>query len=103
MFNEESLVRIEKIKRMKNLGIIPYAQRFDKKDKISDLILREKEVFRDINDIILDAKALVQTAGRVILYRSFGKISFGKLQDSTGEIQIMFSRENCAIDTGTGT
>jgi lysyl-tRNA synthetase class 2 len=45
----------------------------------------------------------VQTAGRVILYRSFGKISFGKLQDSTGEIQIMFSRENCTIDTGTGT
>ncbi|MFA6089701.1 MAG: hypothetical protein WC755_07610 [Candidatus Woesearchaeota archaeon] len=56
MFNEESLVRIEKIKRMKNFGIIPYASSFDKKDKISDLILREKEVFRDINDIIISAK-----------------------------------------------
>jgi len=56
MFNEESLVRIEKIKRMKNFGIIPYAAKFDKKDKISELILREKEVFRDINDIILDTK-----------------------------------------------
>jgi len=103
MFNEESLVRIEKIKRMKNFGIIPYAAKFDKKDKISDLISREKEVFRDINDIILDTKMWLQTAGRVILYRSFGKISFGKLQDSTGEIQIMFSRENCAISSNWET
>lgn len=98
-YSEETQNRIEKIQRMKALWIIPYAAKFDKKDSISSLLEKGKDNFRDINEIILWANTWPQTAWRVVLYRSFWKISFAKLQDSTWEIQIMFSRDNCRINT----
>jgi len=101
MFSEESIQRIDKIKRMKNLWIIPYAAKFNKKHNISDLFNVSQTWFRDINDIIPEPKSDIITAWRITLYRSFWKISFAKLQDATGEIQIMFSKENCSIDIWT--
>ena len=46
-------VRIQKIQKMKELWVKPYAQHFNKKDLVEDIIKQysEKE-FRDINDII---------------------------------------------------
>jgi lysyl-tRNA synthetase, class II len=96
-YSEESLQRIEKIKRIKDLWVIPYASKFDKKHSISDLNKVPSDDFRDVNDVIASAKNTYSTAWRIVLYRSFGKISFAKLQDSTWEIQIMFSKENCKI------
>jgi lysyl-tRNA synthetase class II len=52
---------------------------------------------RDINDIIPSPLNQVQTAGRIMLYRSHGKLAFAKLLDSTDEIQLMFHRDNCKI------
>ncbi|MDD2565831.1 MAG: lysine--tRNA ligase [Candidatus Gracilibacteria bacterium] len=101
MYSDESLQRIEKIQKMKNLGIIPYASKFNKKQSIEELNQKSNNEFRDVNEVIASPKIEYSTAGRIILYRSFGKIAFAKLQDSTSEIQIMFSRENCRIDTGT--
>lgn len=99
MFGEESLQRIEKVKKMQNLGIIPYANKFDKKDSIEELNSKIGWNFRDVNDVIAWPKVEYSTAWRITLYRSFGKISFAKLQDNTSEIQIMFARDNCKIDT----
>lgn len=61
---------------------------------------RETTNFRPIEEIIPSPKVDVQTAGRIVLYRSFGKIAFAHLQDDSGRIQIMFSRENCKIVVG---
>ncbi|MEI6672854.1 MAG: OB-fold nucleic acid binding domain-containing protein [bacterium] len=59
----------------------------------------ETKEYRDINDIIPTPEIQVETAGRVMLYRSHGKLAFAKLLDSTAEIQLMFHRENCKIIT----
>lgn len=99
---DEVQTRIEKVERMKTLGIIPYAASFDKKNPIDSLASFDTTVFREIETIIANPKNNVKTAGRVTLFRSFGKISFAKIQDATGEIQVMFSRENCQIVTGDG-
>ena len=94
----EREVRIAKIEKMKAMGIVPYAQSFSKKDMIWDIIsTAEWKQFRDINAIILAPEVQVITAGRVMLYRSHGKLAFAKLLDSTGEIQLMFHRDNCRI------
>ena len=95
-------VRIQKIQKMKELWVKPYAQHFNKKDLIEDIIKQysEKE-FRDINNIIPNPEQQVVTAGRLILYRSFGKLSFGTIVDSTEKIQIMFHRDNCKMDIST--
>ncbi len=96
----EREIRIAKTKKMKDMGIIPYAQSFDKKDLISAIIKTyETKEHRDINDIIPNPEIQVKTAGRVMLYRSHGKLAFAKLLDSTAQIQLMFHRENCKIIT----
>ncbi|MDD2516520.1 MAG: lysine--tRNA ligase [Candidatus Gracilibacteria bacterium] len=102
-YSEETKVRLEKIKRMKELGIMPYGDKFDKTDFIVDILKSaENRDFRDVEEVIANPKIEFKTAGRIVLYRSFGKISFAKLQDSTGEIQILFSKENCSIETLDG-
>lgn len=96
----EREVRITKAKKMKDMGIVPYAQSFEKKDLISDIIKTyETKEHRDINDIIPTPEIQVKTAGRLMLYRSHGKLAFAKLLDSTAQIQLMFHRENCKIIT----
>ena len=93
-------VRIGKVQKIKDLGVIPYAQSFSKKDMIGDIISNtEGKSFRDVNDIIPSPVLQVTTAGRVMLYRSHGKLAFAKLLDSTGEIQLMFHKDNCKILT----
>jgi len=96
----EREVRIAKVQKIKAMGVVPYAQSFDKKDLISDIIKKyETKEHRDIIDIIPNPEIQVQTAGRVMLYRSHGKLAFAKLLDSTEEIQLMFHRDNCKIIT----
>jgi lysyl-tRNA synthetase class 2 len=91
-------VRIAKIQKIRDMGIIPFAQSFDKKDLIGDIIKKyETKEHRDINDIIPTPEIQVQTAGRLMLYRSHGKLAFAKLLDSTDQIQLMFHRDNCRI------
>ncbi len=91
-------VRIAKIAKMKSMWVIPYAQSFDKKNVISDIIkFYENKELRDINDIILDPISQVKTAWRIMLYRSHGKLAFAKLLDSTEQIQLMFHRDNCSL------
>jgi len=97
----EREVRIAKAQKMKEMGVHPYAQSFDKKNLISDIIKDyEDKTHRDINDIILNPEIQTQTAGRMMLYRSHGKLAFAKLLDSTEEIQLMFHRDNCKIIVG---
>lgn len=99
----ERETRIAKAKKMKDMGIIPYAQSFDKKDLISDIIKDyETKDHRDIEIIIPNPEIQVKTAGRVMLYRSHGKLAFAKLLDSTEQIQLMFHRDNCKIMMNDG-
>ncbi|MDD3262736.1 MAG: lysine--tRNA ligase [Candidatus Absconditabacteria bacterium] len=94
-------VRIAKVAKMKSMGIIPYAQSFDKKNLISDIIKEfETKDLRDINDVIANPVSQIKTAGRIMLYRSHGKLAFAKLLDSSAQIQLMFHRENCSFVKG---
>lgn len=79
---DEVQTRIAKVDRMKALGVIPYAASFDKKHPISSLAHFDTTKFREIETIIASPINNVKTAGRITLYRSFGKISFAKIQDA---------------------
>jgi len=69
--------RLKKIKEMREHGIDPYPSKFEKKNSVAECL-----------KIKLGAKA--KTAGRLITKRELGKISFSKLRDSSGAIQIVF-------------
>lgn len=90
----EKEVRTQKIQKIKDFWIVPYAQSFDKTHMIWDIIAKySSQTLRDINDIIENSDVQVSTAGRVMLFRSHWKLSFGRLLDSTGQIQLMFHRD----------
>ena len=94
----EREVRIQKVEKMKKMGIHPFAQSFQKQDMIKDIIAKyENEELRDSEILVSDAQIQVATAGRVMLHRSHGKLAFAKILDSTGQIQLMFHRDNCKI------
>ncbi len=79
MSREEQIIneRLRKIKELKEKKVEPYAYRFDKKNNISEYLK-------------LKVGANIKTAGRLITKRDLGKISFAKLQDFSGQIQIVF-------------
>ncbi len=106
----EREVRIAKIDQIRSFGVVPYANKFDKVDGIGSLIDRfpqnieegHEHDFRDVNDVIAGPVEGVKTAGRLMLFRSHGKISFGRLQDESGQIQLMFHRDVTGIKGVSG-
>jgi lysyl-tRNA synthetase class 2 len=94
----EKEVRIQKIERMKQLGVIPFAQGYDKTQNIADIIQQYLSLeLREIETILSNPLVQVSTAGRLMLYRSHGKLAFARLLDSSEQIQLMFHKEHCFI------
>jgi len=80
--------RKKKVEALRDAGVDPYPQDFVKKDWCVDLQkkysrLKDEGISRDV----------VQTAGRLMLKRSMGKIAFGTIQDDGGKIQILVQDE----------
>lgn len=91
-------VRIEKISKMRNMGVVPFAQSYDKTHAIAQIIeAYGDKTLRDSEEIISHPEIQVSTAGRVTLYRTHGKLSFARLLDHSEQIQLMFHRDNCSL------
>lgn len=71
-------IRLEKLDKIRTLGVNPYPSSFIKKQTISETLSSFGKK--------------VQTAGRVFSYREHGNIAFADLKDETGKIQIFFKK-----------
>lgn len=72
-------IRIEKLEKLKALGINPYPASFDKQQTIADAL---KSLGKT-----------VKTAGKIFSYREHGNIAFADLKDESGKIQIFFQKK----------
>ena len=72
--------RLEKLEKIRQLGIDPYGQRFDNVESSQSIVNRYVE----------GEKAT--TAGRIVLLRDIGKLIFITLRDSKGTIQVGLSK-----------
>ena len=81
-FSEQELIRREKLKALRNLGIDPYPAALFPIDADSKSI---RENFSEGKKVII--------AGRLMSRRIQGKASFAELQDSNGRIQLYFKRD----------
>jgi len=79
--------RIKKINSLREEGLNPYAYKFDKKREFSKDLKKKNE---KLTNEAFGKKSCV--AGRVMTKRSMGKISFVKLQDQRGDIQLVFQK-----------
>lgn len=72
--------RLEKLEKLRKLGINPFAHRFDKKQTVKESRnLLEKDT---------------QTAGRIMAIRGHGALVFMDLVDETGKIQLILRQDN---------
>jgi lysyl-tRNA synthetase class 2 len=78
--------RLEKLSRIQEAGVEPYAYEFDQKDFAKDLIDNFQEEYQ------------TSIAGRLMSMRKMGKASFGHVQDKTGRIQIYVKQDEVGED-----
>ncbi|HOY18778.1 MAG TPA: OB-fold nucleic acid binding domain-containing protein, partial [Haliscomenobacter sp.] len=88
--SEQEIIRREHLEELRKLGIDPYpAEAFEVNALAADI----KAQFND------DAPEQFQTvalAGRMMVVREKGKVTFAELQDSSGRIQLYISRSDIA-------
>ncbi|ADD39786.1 bifunctional lysylphosphatidylglycerol synthetase/lysine--tRNA ligase LysX [Stackebrandtia nassauensis] len=81
---EQMRVRLDKLDRLRDAGVEPYPVGFER-------TLACGQVARDFPDLPPDANTgrFVAVAGRVMLLRHHGKLSFATIRDWTGDLQVM--------------
>lgn len=77
-------VRLEKLNKLKELGIDPYPARTNPTNKATEF----HEKFSTLED------KTVTASGRIVSLRKHGKLMFIDLKDATGKIQLYIKEEN---------
>jgi len=76
MGTEEREIRIEKLNKIKEMGILPYKERFEKSHSL-----------KEARDLPVGTGE-VRVSGRVMAIRMFGRLIFATIKDFSGKIQI---------------
>jgi lysyl-tRNA synthetase class 2 len=91
--SEQMRVRLAKAERLKAAGTEPYPVGYPRTDTIADVRQRHPDLPADTA-----TGERVGVTGRVMLYRTGGKLCFATIKDGTGEIQVMISRDRVGSD-----
>lgn len=95
-FTDQELIRREKANKLKEMGLDPYGQRFDRNAFSRDIKEKYQSVEHDEFENITDEYTV---AGRIMFIRKMGKASFFTIQDKTGSIQIYISINDVGEDS----
>lgn len=95
----EHETRLQKRQQLIDAGIPPYANVFQKSHTTQDLIALSSNYNLPSAEILMEhgAASTFSTAGRVMMYRSHGKLAFIKLQDESWCIQLAFVKDLCKL------
>ena len=88
-------IRKSKVQTLRDIGINPFAQTWNKTQNISEL--STINTHRTIEEILETPKKEISIAGRLMLKRISGKLSFWQIQDESGVIQVMFEHQNTKL------
>jgi len=86
--SEQEIVRREKLKELKALGIDPYPA------PLYEITHTAKEIKENYTDEKQEEYKEVSLAGRIMSVRDMGKANFAVLQDSSGRIQLYIKRDD---------
>ncbi|HIQ57780.1 TPA: lysine--tRNA ligase [Candidatus Gracilibacteria bacterium] len=92
--------RIRKINEIKKLGVQPYAKtHFHISNNTQEILEAAKNSeLREIKEIQAEANINISIAGRVVLYRSMGKLAFAQIQDEFGRLQVCFQKDQFTVE-----
>ena len=85
---DERALRLKKLDDLRERGIDPYPVRFDRTATAAELHAK----YDDALDAGGETDDRVRVAGRVMLIRRQGKLTFATLRDGTGTVQLFVSR-----------
>lgn len=73
---DEKTIRLQKLELINKKGIVPFANKYERTKNAIDVKT-------------LELGTPIKIAGRIILFREMGKITFAHLQDFSGKVQIV--------------
>lgn len=93
--NDQQIVRREKLQRLREMGIDPFGQSFNRTSNTKAIVEQyetyDKEQLAELNQI-------VKIAGRVMTKRLMGKAGFMHVQDQFGQVQIYVRKDTVGDD-----
>lgn len=95
MSDELRQTRIEKVDQLRQLGINPYAYRWESTHSAAELQKKFVELPNGEED-----PTEVAIAGRIMLRRFLGKLAFFTVQDETGSIQLYLEKKRIQENMG---
>lgn len=97
--HEEFQNRTQKLAEIRELGVEPFPHKFIPTAKADALhkSYDQKEIGHS-EEAQAGKTPTATVAGRLVLFRSMGKNAFAHIQDSTGRIQVMFTRDETTVD-----
>lgn len=88
--SEQERVRIEKLKKIVELGIDPYPRKFERTHSVSDI----RENFESKSGEELEKETIsVKTSGRIMTVREMGGASFFHISDGKSKLQCYLKRD----------
>lgn len=88
--SEQERVRIEKLKKIVELGIDPYPRKFERTHSVSDI----RENFESKSGEELEKETIsVKTSGRIMTVRKMGGASFFHISDGKSKLQCYLKRD----------
>lgn len=90
--SQEFSDRLKKLEEIKKQGINPYPERYERTHKAVEALKEGEKGLREMDVVIAENKNNIKLCGRLVAFRSHGKISFGNLQDVSGQIQICIAQ-----------
>ena len=92
---EQEQVRREKLEKIRELGIDPFGEKFERDSFAKDI----KEKYQDVeHDEFEKMDDKVTVAGRIMFVRKMGKASFFTIKDRKGTIQVYISINDVGED-----
>ena len=88
-FNDQQLVRRQKMEELKNQGINPFGNAYSRTDNSKSI----KDAYQGFSKEELEEKKIeVKIAGRIMSKRRMGKMCFMHIQDKEGLIQLVINK-----------
>ena len=95
---EDFILRSQKLADIRKLNVEPYPHKYTPTATAKELHEQSPlGSFGNSEEAAERQTKQVVVAGRLVLFRSMGKNAFAHIQDSTGRIQVMFSRDKTEV------
>ena len=95
-FTEQELVRREKAKNIREMGMDPFGHKFERDSYALEIKDKYKDIPHDDFENMTDTATI---AGRIMFIRKMGKASFFTINDKTGNIQVYISVNDVGEET----